>query len=339
MIYFKRWKLRGAILLPFALAAMTPREPAKAAEAGQSTPAEIHDQARPSTEKTQALQLLAQRDAIVNEVGFLLARAAAPECPGQTEQAGFALHSASQYAPVWRESVQDLFGIADQVAFAAIAAESAPAAAGLQVGDQIVAINGARFGPGNNDPQASFAQTDRIYEQLLGALQRGQADLLVRRGGIDIPIRIEARAGCAVVFQIRSGKGLTATSGRQWISISDEMVAFAADESELAYILAHELAHVVLGDADRRSPRRVSARQREQRADLAGQMLAACAGFDPSAGARFWQRYGKARPLAALGSFHHAPPSSRARAIAERAASLARDPRSGCPPWPDAQIG
>lgn len=63
------------------------------------------------------------------------------------------------------------------------------------------------------------------------------------------------------------------------VLVSRGMLALANDEAELAAVLAHEIAHVLTGDAAARGPRPGA----EENADRVGIRLLAAAGYDPGA--------------------------------------------------------
>jgi hypothetical protein len=80
------------------------------------------------------------------------------------------------------------------------------------------------------------------------------------------------------------------------VVIGIDFPAFTYDEPEFAALVAHELAHNVLGhdawlDANGRS--RLHVRRTEREADRLMPWLLANAGYDPAAAARFWRQWGK----------------------------------------------
>ena len=96
-------------------------------------------------------------------------------------------------------------------------------------------------------------------EQILDALDRAFADgralLGVRRGGEPaLDRRSQAEQGCASRFQVVAGRSLNARADGRYVQVTTALAAYAADDQELAAVLAHEFAHNVL--RHRIAPRR-----------------------------------------------------------------------------------
>ncbi len=86
--------------------------------------------------------------------------------------------------------------------------------------------------------------------------------------------------------------------------LSSAIVEETRSDGELAFLIGHEMSHNILGHTTRLMKEKVSfglfagiganaakIRATEQEADYWGLYLAASAGYDPAAGAVFWQRY------------------------------------------------
>jgi predicted Zn-dependent protease len=110
---------------------------------------------------------------------------------------------------------------------------------------------------------------------------------------------------------------LNAHADGRYVRLTTAMAAFAADDQELAWILAHEFAHNVLGHHDRLDAAEVARgffgnfgrnarliRETEIEADRMSIYLLDRAGFDPQASVRFCTRFGR-RGLNFLGSSTH----------------------------------
>ena len=257
------------------------------------------------------LQRLDQR---VADVGYRLANAAAAagSCAHQRRLSGITLHSAEQYQAEWRAAAERRYGMGGDIGVEAVAANSPAAAAGLRSGDRLLAIDAVPAPAAGRSRGASFARTAAALGQLDAAAARGATDLRILRDGGARDVAFTAQPGCDIAFQLRTDPGYSASTGEGWVSISGQFVAFAADDAELAFILGHELAHAIAGDdaADEAAGATGLARMLgkdhkrvladEIRADRLGLALAACAGYDPAAGARLWRRYARQHPLSGL---------------------------------------
>jgi predicted Zn-dependent protease len=87
------------------------------------------------------------------------------------------------------------------------------------------------------------------------------------------------------------------------------MLRFTESDDELAIVLAHELAHGLLG-------RELSVENAESEADYLGLYLVARAGYDVAVAAEFARRLGAEFPLALEERAGHIHPISAARSIA-----------------------
>ena len=154
---------------------------------------------------------------------------------------------------------------------------------------------------------------------------------LARLGGVDESAvraaRVEAvakrllaasdlsRCNCTFeFFVVRTGDAVAYSMTGGYVYISPAMLQLTATESELAAVLAHEMAHLALGHAILRQqvfegggdPSEKAAeldalgRAMEFEADAFGIRMLAAAGFDPGASARLLERMGAVMAKAAL---------------------------------------
>jgi len=98
------------------------------------------------------------------------------------------------------------------------------------------------------------------------------------------------------------------TEGARMVVYSG-MLRFAESDDELAIVLAHELAHELLGQ-------KLSVENAESEADYLGLYLVARAGYDVTAATQFAKRLGAEFPLALEQRAGHIHPISAARSIA-----------------------
>lgn len=251
------------------------------------------------------LQRLNTLDASVAEVAWTLARANADLCPVNRPRAGWALQSASQYGAALRPLAEAQYGLAGDLPGVLAAPSGSPAAeAGLAPGDLILAVNGRRLGEGDPEATESYDGLKANSTMLDAALDQGPVDLVVRRAGLERQVRLQPVSACAYTTQVEvTGNFRSRTDGRH-IFISDGMANLARTPDELAFVLAHELAHAVLEHrtqpdvVGRRgglnwaiSLRRGLSLSSEADADHLGLFLVARAGFDPAQAVEFLTRY------------------------------------------------
>lgn len=230
-------------------------------------------------------------DQRLQDVGWQLARANAAFCLRVVSSIGLQLQDMASYgAPPIARAVLGLEGdFAVQTA-----ARGSPAALSGAFARNREIIRLERF-----DPNQWPARAAMDWQRLAQAHDHVDA-MLTEHGGIAITFadgtvaRIQPVEVCATRFELM-GKGKKAVADGARVVIGIEFPAFAYDEPVFAGLVAHELAHNVLGhdawlDRNGRSSRNV--RRIEREADRLIPWLLANAGYDPAAGAAFMTQWG-----------------------------------------------
>lgn len=307
--------------------------------------------AQPSADEVESLAQLRASDVRVLSVGYRLAAANAPFCRSTENAAGTTLHHIGQYPDA--AAARASFGFASDYAVLALVAGGAAEQAGLRTDDAIVSLNDAPLAP----PPAELATIDQpaAYRpiawadaKLRAALAAGPTTLGVLRNGAPATITITGTPACRSRFELRPGSGYGASADGDIVGITVPMLAFMADDDELAAILAHELAHNLLEHRRRLNDAGIqrglmqqlgrNARltlETEIEADRLSIWLMANAGYDPAGAIRFWTRYGKQRGKGIFSAPTHYRWKKRVGLFEEEMARLAaatRDPRGWYPP-------
>jgi len=254
---------------------------------------------------------LAMREQMLRlgDVDWRLRLAAADLCPQMASGTGMIIDHADAYAlPEGIALVRALrLGRVPQVAV--VAAGSPAAQAGIRPGDELVAIGEISMA----DLLAASPERSLFAEEvmeLLAALPPGQpSDLIVQRGKASLRKKIVPITICASRTMLDSGRSLAAYSDARDLAVTSALIEFTANDDELALIVGHELAHVILPRAPGEQ------QQQESEADLFGARLAHCAGYDMARAADFWPRY-RAQDEAARSRLPtHPSPEKREEAI------------------------
>ena len=294
----------------------------------------------------QAMLALRELDRRVATIGHRLAVANLDLCVRRQWLPGFFVHDLSQYGEEIRASASRAFGLDAGPGVLALSAGGPAERAGLRADDILLALDGAPPPRAPPHQRRSFETMEQILAAIEGAFGDGRADLRVRRGGETLTIPVRAEEGCASRFQIVPGRRLNARADGRYVQVTAAIAEYVQDDDELAAVLAHELAHNVLGHRLRldearvergffgnfgRNARRI--RETEVEADRFSVYLMERAGYDPGAAVRFWSRFGR-RGLNFLGSATHPNWRRRVESFEQEIDAIRRARAAGHAPVP-----
>ncbi len=242
-----------------------------------------------------ALSDLAALDLRVATIAYRLATRNVALCTNQTPQLGMTFHAAVQYGGSFRSAAAAMFGLGDMPGVLAVVAGSPAAGAAIAVGDSVLAVDGAAV-VGARGAGQSYDAVARFEAAIDAASASPPVTLRLTRGGAARNVSLTGTPGCASRVQVEPGKKLNAYADGTYVKLTSSVAEYAADDGELASVIAHEMAHNILGHRallDRQGRSRANIRSTEIAADLLSVKLVAGAGYDRRAPARFWQRFGK----------------------------------------------
>jgi hypothetical protein len=252
----------------------------------------------------------------LQDVGWKLARSNAPFCQRIVPSVGLQLQDMASYgAPAIARAAQGLTG---DFAVEAAARGSPAELSGLFTRNrEIASLDG--FNP--NQWPAGHAMD---WQRLARAHDHVEA-LLTEHGGITIAFadgataQLQAVEVCATRFELM-GEGRKAVADGDRVVIGIGFPAFGyPEESVFAALVAHELAHNVLGHADwldRNGRNARNVRRTEREADRLVPWLLANAGYDPAAAVTFMTRWGSAHDAGLRLRLTHEGWDERAEAMA-----------------------
>jgi predicted Zn-dependent protease len=122
-----------------------------------------------------------------------------------------------------------------------VIAGSGAASAGLHSGDKLVSINGVPLPTGQNAESEARA----VLVPLL--TERATMDLTVNRNGGDIALKLPLTHACAFAIELGNTAIVNAFADGRRVLVTRGMMKMADSDDELAYVLATEMAHDVLG--------------------------------------------------------------------------------------------
>jgi hypothetical protein len=279
---------------------------------------------------------LREPDYRVATIGYRIATAAPALCPRQGPVSGLTFHHLSDYEAADRPAMiaQGL----DRGPGVLTVVEGSPAdLAGLRAGDVLLAIDENPFpspatilaGP---DRRAWRIASDASETLFQNALARGPVALRVLRGGQALSLTLTPRTGCLFRIRLAYSAQQRAVAASPYILVTSSLVELTRNDDELAFLIAHEMAHVALDHGTqlkaRGIPRNGAARgfgkngafvrRTEDEADQLGGRLMMAAGYDLPRGVMILPRMGSV--ITFFGMFQtHADDADRIRRMRELA--------------------
>lgn len=287
-----------------------------------------------AVEAAGVVDLLRTQDDALLRIGERLAVAGRPFCAGSSYASGMTVQLLAQYGAAYRAAAAAALNVGDVPTVTSLAPGGAATAAGLQVGDRIVAIDGHRFAPvAAGGAGGAFGPTSAALDAIERELADGTARLTVERAGAQIAITLVPRPACRVRFDVRAGRSSNASADGTYVQVSSDLVADTRGDTELAAVLAHELAHNILRHPQRlKGPRpRPSVRQTEVEADRLSVYLLDAAGFGAAGAQAFWARWGRAHDWGIFAAGTHPGWKERVRIVTVEAARIAARRAAGQP--------
>jgi len=278
----------------------------------------------PSGERFRILERLRQDDLQVSSLAYRLVVANSDRCARQMPATGLILHSIDQYHGPWRLPAVQLFGTIGATSVEGIVPQSPAELAGVEAGDELIAVNGQQFGLANSIAAASTSRRDQAEETLMLQPERDPIRLTVVRAGVAREIILRPLPACRSRFEVVAGSARFARTDGQIIQLGQELIRTLSEE-DIAFVISHELAHSILDHRtqlaalEKRGRSRATvqmrnelAREFEDQADRLSVRLLAQAGFDPRAAPRFMRKHGKDYNKASTGRGIHRPARERA---------------------------
>lgn len=280
-----------------------------------------------------------EADARVARIAFRLAVAGVARCSAPEPAFGLVLQHLSQFRPEDRPYVIAAAGL-DRGPGVIVVVPGGPAdRAGIRPGDVLLSVASNALPPetdagGPFAPARAHARADAI-EDLLERAAGKPFPITLLRDGVVVTVPITPLPACpSRVLLARSDQHNAYADGRH-VFLTTGLVARVRSNDELAFIVAHEMAHNILrhavlmrsdavahgiGRTFGQSGRTI--RETEREADALGGELMIDAGFDPVAGAAVLDRLGTDLGIALFAT--HDPAGRRIAAMRALAAARAK---------------
>lgn len=248
-----------------------------------------------------------EEDGRVADIAFRLAVAGHTRCQQLEPTLGLVLQHLSQFEPSERAGLTNSYAL-DQGPGVIVVVPTGPTAGVMEPGDVLLAIDGSALPPEVGlptrfDARVAHARADAV-DDLLAANTAPFAITLLRKGNVSTVRVIPLLACPSHVHLARSGQRNAYADGRH-VFLTTGLLAKIHDDDELAFVIAHEMAHNILRHAAVMRSNSVKhglghtlgnsgriVRQAERDADALAGVLMIDAGFDPVGGAAVLTRLG-----------------------------------------------
>ena len=237
----------------------------------------------------------------LESIAYRIATSNVAMCSKVEMLSGLIVHDLSQYPLSARGAVSQAFSLGSGIGVLGIVSGSGADVAGLRIDDEILAVGTVSV----EDPSVwqqtptGYNRIDAFHAQISDALRRGPVTLTILRQGRVQRVTISGKPGCGGwVKYVDSGR-LDAWSDGRHVVINRGVVDMGEEDDEIAFVIAHEMAHNILGHS---GPGKAQARALfghlfkteapkniETQADTAAVTLMRVAGFRPEGGVRFLQ--------------------------------------------------
>lgn len=288
---------------------------------------------RQAADATAALRELRVADRRVLATGWRLSHAAAELCPDARPGLGWALHALPQYRPGLREAVAREFHLPPgRMGVMAVAPDGPAARAGVIENDVLLSVNGRSVVVEQTDGPADYASLAAALDGIEARTGDGPLDVQILRGGRTVALTVQPQRQCPWSVQVEPSPHISARADGRRIAISTGLVARTHTDHELAFVLAHEMAHN-LRRPDPKGPGARS-RAREAEADRIGLILAGRAGYETAGVGEFVRRLGREAGWRPPWFDDHPTPRRRAEALDREHARIEALRQEGLPLTP-----
>jgi hypothetical protein len=227
--------IAGCATGPRAVGPSTPETPFSAANQAPPAPA-------PNTPEQEALKArVALQDRLYRVAAPLLVNN--PDlCKNNARKLlGFTAKNKYSYTSEYVDAAERSFGLGDRLHIMEVLAGSGAAKVGLRPGDVLVAVD--------DKPMPQGPNAERLAAAILGPLvnTRSSVKLTLMRDGTPQNPTVPLTLACAFVIELGNADNVNAYTDGHRVLLTRGMMSFARTDTELAYVIAREMAHSALG--------------------------------------------------------------------------------------------
>lgn len=242
------------------------------------------------------------------DLNLRLARVAAPLrlknaklCPRTRRDPGFTIHRIEDYPKPVRPMAEALLGVKPGGIYVrAVRPGTSAAEARIEPGDQILAVNANAISSGQLMDTYNRAVLRNGFESVLSKVNIRTAS------GQEFLARIRPETACDIASKVVFSNDINGHTDGTDVLITSALMRSVPDDTNLALVIAHEMAHVIAGHTDLAPSQTL-----ELEADRMALVLMARAGYDIEAAVAYWKS--AAHPHEGGGQSESSHPSTQAR--------------------------
>lgn len=156
---------------------------------------------------------------------------------------GFTAQNRYSYPGEYSDAATAVLGYGERLQISSVLAGSGAARVGLRKGDSLIAVEDQALHGG---PDAE-AQAAEVLGPLVG--NRAALNLTISRDGLPQTLNVPVTRACAIRIQLGNADNINSYADGQRVAITRGMMHFAQSDEAIAYVLARDIAHNVLGHA------------------------------------------------------------------------------------------
>ena len=241
----------AAVSLLSACATVAPPPAAQPPITTSPAPAPVPRPAAPppapvsSAEQAALRNLVAQQDRLYRVAAPLLVNNAELCRKNARNLLGFTAKNKYSYSADFVNAAESVLGMGESLKVTGVLDGSGAARAGLRRGDELVAIEDKPLPQGPNAER----QAAGVIGPLIGG--RNNVRLTVLRNGAQSTLNVPLTNACAFGIELGNADHVNAYNDGYRVLVTRGMLNAVRSDEELAYVVAKEMAHNILGHANR----------------------------------------------------------------------------------------
>ncbi|MFC0253214.1 M48 family metalloprotease [Massilia consociata] len=156
---------------------------------------------------------------------------------------GFTAKNRHTYPGNYNDAAHMVLGMGERLQVTNVLVGSGAAKAGLRQGDELVAAGGKPLPTGPN----ALSQAGAVFGPIV--TKQSNLPLTIERNGSTRDLTIPVTRACAFAIELGNADNVNAYADGARIMVTRGMMGFTQNDEELAYVVAHTMAHNMLGHA------------------------------------------------------------------------------------------